>query len=479
MLNAFENKVADFIRFEKLFEQGGGVLAAVSGGADSAVLVRLLHRLIGHGAVKAELSIGHVNHKLRGEASDGDERFVVKLGNRLELGVYTRSVDVRDYARNNKMSIETAGRLLRRDALAEMAKACGCRTVATAHHADDNAETVIHRLLRGTGFRGLCGIRPVRTLQSTAGKMTFASPLLCVTRSEILAYCKENSISWRHDHTNDDYAHTRNRIRHLLLPVLRKEANFDPTAQLLTLSQTTQRLFTRIERDVDSLGAKIITDKGPNRVVMDRRAFGLLHDLIAVELMRQVLVEIGMGLRNLTQAHYRDVLRLARGRSAHKLSLPDGTVVSAGRERLCFEKSPTDTQAESVTPASKPLAMGGRTNFDGYVIETALLDAVACDAERFKENKDSSVEWFDFDKLILPLIVRKRRPGDRFVPLGMAGEKKVGKFLTAARIGPESRKGIVIIADNEKIIWVAPVRACESTRITAATTKVLQLKIVK
>ncbi len=477
MLNAFENKVADFIRVEKLFEQDGGILAAVSGGADSAALVRLLHRLIRHGAIKAQLSIGHVNHKLRGEAGDGDERFVVELGSRLEFRVYTRSVDVRDYARSNKVSIETAGRLLRRDALAEMAKACGCTAVATAHHADDNAETVIHRLLRGTGFRGLGGIRPVRTLQSTAGKMAFASPLLCVTRSEILDYCKENGISWRHDHTNDDYAHTRNRIRHLLLPVLRKEADSDPTAQLLTLSQTTQKLFTRIERDVDNLRGEIITDKGPNRVVMDRRAFGRLQRLIAVELTRQVLVEIGTGLRNLTHAHYRDILRLARGRSAHKLSLPDGTVMSAGRERLCFERSPAEAQAESITPASKPLAIGGRTVFGPYVIETALLDAAACDIERFKAHKDNCVEWFDYDKLALPLIVRKRQPGDRFGPLGMTGEKKVGKFLTAARIDPETRRGIVIIADTEKIIWVAPLRCAATTALASNTRHILEIRL--
>jgi len=477
MLNTFENKVADFIRAEKLFEQGGGVLAAVSGGADSTSLVRLLHRLIRHGAVKAELSIGHVNHKLRGKMSDGDERFVVESGNRLELGVYTRSVDVRDYARSNKVSIETAGRLLRRDALAEMAKACGCRTVVTAHHADDNAETVIHRLLRGTGYRGLGGIWPVRTLQSAVGKMRFASPLLCVTRDEILAYCNENGISWRHDHTNDDYAHTRNRIRHLLLPALRKEENSDPTAQLLTLSQTTQRLFSRIERDVDRLCAEIITDKGPGRVVMDRRAFGRLGDLVAVELTRQVLVEIGCGLRNLTHAHYRDVLRLARGKSAHKLSLPDGTVMSAGRDRLCFEKNPAGVQAEPVTPTSKLPAIGGRTDFDGHVIETTLLDAAACDVAVFKAHKDNCVEWFDYDKLALPLIVRKRRPGDRFAPLPMASEKKVGKFLTAARIDPEFRKAIVIIADTEKIIWVAPVRCAASTAVCSATKRILEIRL--
>lgn len=477
MLNAFENKVSDFIRAEKLFAPAGGILAAVSGGADSSALVHLLHRLLQHGAVKAQLSIGHVNHKLRGEAGDGDERFVVEVGSRLEIGVHTRSVDVRDHARNNKVSIETAARLLRRDALAEMAKACGCTAVATGHHADDNAETVIHRLLRGTGFRGLGGIRPARTLQSTAGKMVFASPLLCVTRSEILDYCKENGISWRHDHTNDDYAHTRNRIRHLLLPVLRIEADSDPTAQLLNLSQTTQRLFTQIERDVDNLGAEIITDKKPSRVIMDRRVFGRLGDLIAVELTRQVLVEIGTGLRNLTQAHYRDILRIARGRSAHKLSLPDGTVMSASRERLCFEKSPAEAQGESMTPASKPLAIGGQTDFGRYVIETALLDATACDLERFRKNKDNSVEWFDSDKLILPLVIRKKQPGDRFGPLGMTGEKKVGKFLTAARIDSESRRGIVIIADAERIIWVAPLRCAATTAVTSATKHILEIRL--
>ncbi len=190
-----------------------------------------------------------------------------------------------------------------------------------------------------------------------------------------------------------------------------------------------------------------------------------------------MLVEIGTGLRNLTHAHYRDILRLARGRSAHKLSLPDGTVMSAYRDGLCFERVRGDRQAEPMAMERKPLAIGGRTNFGRYVIETALLDAAACDLERFRENKDNSVEWFDFDTLILPLIVRKRQPGDRFGPLGMTGEKKVGKFLTAARIDSESRRGIVIIADTEKIIWVASLRCAASTAVASNTKHILEISV--
>ena len=165
MLN-FENKIAEFIEANDLFAGDGGVLVAVSGGADSVALLFALYNLIKAGRFKIELAVGHVNHNLRGELSDGDEQFVIELGRKLSIPVITRSVDVSGFAAENKLSIETAARELRLKSLAEISSSQGCSKIATAHHRDDNAETLVHRLMRGTAFRGLCGIRSVRELGS-------------------------------------------------------------------------------------------------------------------------------------------------------------------------------------------------------------------------------------------------------------------------------------------------------------------------
>jgi tRNA(Ile)-lysidine synthase len=477
MLNDFENKVFDFMRSQGLPNAGQGVLVAVSGGADSVALLAVLRRLVQERTLDVSLVVGHVNHCLRGAESDGDEAFVKDLAATHGLDFRTRSVNVRDEARAKHLSIETAARRLRMDALIQMAAQSHCQAVATAHHMNDNAETVIHRLLRGTGIRGLAGIRPERTLSDSVGPMTFVSPLLCVTRREIIACCTDNGLRWRHDHTNEECAHTRNRIRHVLLPALQREAAGDLTRQLHALSAKCRNLLSRIEGRVDSLYPAAVRERRDNRIILDRQNVASQVDAVAVELIRRVLNEIQTGLRNMSEGRYLAILRQARTGRPGRLSLPDGAIVSVRGNDLLFENVRRKAAADTPTEV-RPLAIGGATEFGPATFEAVLLDAQECDVQEFKAAKDPRTEWFDYDKLAAPLVVRSRRPGDRFYPLGMQAEKKVGKFLTAAGIGAESRGQIVIVADSEKIIWVAPVRACESTRITPATQRVLRIRLL-
>ena len=473
MLNAFENKVLDFIRSQGLLNGHRAILAAVSGGADSMALLAVLKRLAEARAIDATLVVGHVNHCLRGAASDGDEVFVKEAAARWGFDCRTRSVNVRQRAQDERLSIETAARQLRLNALIEMAAESQCSTIATAHHMDDNAETVIHRLLRGTGFRGLAGIHPKRMLESTAGAgaAEFISPLLCVTREEILAYCMENGIEWRHDHTNDQCDHTRNRIRHVLLPEVQKSCDGHVAGEVLRLSQAAGRLVERVERQVDEVWKESVVSLDGTSAAFDRKRLCRLPEIVAVAYARRAIVSIGCGQRDLTERHYQGILRILRG--GGRIDLPKGFVVFTDRNRLVFGRQ---TVSNKCAPSEgRVIDVPGRTPFGDWIVEAALLDASACDIERFKSEKDELVEWFDYDTLALPLMIRKRKVGDRFDPFGMPGEKKVGKFLTAEGISGRAREDIIIVTDSRQIIWVAPVRVSDKTRITPSTTRILQL----
>jgi tRNA(Ile)-lysidine synthase len=191
MLKYLEQKAADFIRSQVLFDPPGKILLAVSGGADSTALLYVMYALKAAGLVHTQLTCAHINHQLRGVEANSDEEFVALQCSKLGLPLITKRVDVKGFARDNKVSIETAARKLRIESLLDLAKANDCSYIATAHHKDDNAETIIQRLARGTSFRGLAGIWPVRTFP---GGVRIARPLLCVTRNEIEQYLKEQDI---------------------------------------------------------------------------------------------------------------------------------------------------------------------------------------------------------------------------------------------------------------------------------------------
>lgn len=206
----FEENLTRYIEKEKLIDSGGRIAAAVSGGADSTALLYALWSIKKQNIISADLICVHINHQLRGADSDEDEKSVIELADKLNIPAFTKRVDVRGFAKAEKISIETAARELRIKALIEIAKERGCNIIATGHQANDNAETIIHRLLRGTGFRGLCGIKPKNVFENG---IIFVRPLLCFTRKQITDYLTIEGLRWQTDATNFDCRYKRNFIR--------------------------------------------------------------------------------------------------------------------------------------------------------------------------------------------------------------------------------------------------------------------------
>jgi tRNA(Ile)-lysidine synthase len=472
MLTEFEERIADFTKANRLFEFAGKILLAVSGGADSTALLYAICALKAEGVFSAELLCAHINHQLRGSESDGDEDFVVKQADRLNLPITTRRADVRGFARKNKLSIETAARKLRIESLLNIAKSNNVNHVATAHQKNDNAETIIQRLRRGTGFRGLGGIWPMRKFDEA----TFTRPLLCVTRQEIIEYLEKRNLKWRVDRTNDNCRYRRNFIRHRLLPELQKYCSGSIVEQLFKLSEAAQRFYKLITNETEKVWADVVEHRS-GKVILDLEKLTIYPPSVKVELIRRSLAALGCGERDFTQGHYEKILESTKQKtSGRKIELPGRLVVLQEYEKLIFAHA-EKKETEEKTDKSIEINVPGRTEFGDYLIEASILDAADCNVEKFKTEKTQFVEWFDLDKLKMPLAVRFRKTGDRFQPLGSAGKKKVGKFLTAARVSQELRQKILIIADSERIIWVWPIRINDQARITSETQKILQLQI--
>lgn len=484
----FEKKVADFAEVNELWGSANKILLAVSGGADSTALMYAMCALRAQNILGVELLCAHINHQLRPGQADQDEVFVTAQAGELSLTIMTRRVDVREFAHLNKLSIETAARKLRIAALLDIAEANQCSRIATAHQKNDNAETIVQRLARGTGFRGLGGIWPMRAF---GGEFTFVRPLLCVGADEIIEYLQKRNLKWRQDHTNADCTYRRNYIRHRLLPALQRDCAGPLVEQLSGLALSASRFHGLVCRHAEKAWAQSARCDG-EKASLDLKGFLSQTQPVKVELVRRGLTTVGSGERDLTQRHYERVLRLAEQSAGgspqdtvarrpqadlrRKIELPGGFAVRREYGKLIFE-GPGETEPDEQISEPVKLEVPGRTSFGKCLIQADILETTAGGFEEFKADKTNFVECFDLDKVKPPVIIRSRRAGDRFVPLGLGAEKKVGKFVTAAKVPQKIRPKLLVVADREKIIWVWPVRITEQAKVTGETRRVLRLEI--
>jgi tRNA(Ile)-lysidine synthase len=475
MESGFEDKVAAFIQAYGLMGPEARVVAAVSGGADSMALLHVLFSLRDRGVLSQDLVCAHVNHKLRGPDSDADEKFVRSQAEALGLSFFCTSLDVTVYAREHRLSIETAARALRIEALLEMTRQGHGQAIATGHQEDDNAETVVHRLARGTGLRGLAGIWPSRTFNDG---IRLIRPLLCVTRREVLRYLHERNLSWREDTTNADLRFRRNTIRHKLLPALQEESHLSLVGSLSGLALSTYQLYTRtVLPAVDHLWPTTVSWSHGETLSLDVKALEGHPPLIQIELIRQVLARLGCGERDLTDLHYTRLLSLIVTKtSGRAVSLPGGFMARRrGHHVRIGRPEPIREPAPEGGPVS--LEVPGQARWGQGLIETVVLTLDEVQGYRIENNTCRTSEWLDGDKLKPPLVLRHCRPGDRFRPLGQAGEKKVRRFLIDARIPQKGREEILVVEDQEKIVWICPVRLSDRVKVTESTRRIVQINI--
>jgi tRNA(Ile)-lysidine synthase len=469
---------------------GDKILAAVSGGADS---IAMLHLLFQSKIINNQLSITcvHINHHLRGQESYEDQKFVETLCAAWNIPLFIEQIDVKSYAAKEKLSIETAARQLRLEALERIAKKTGCKYIATAHHKDDQAETVLFRLQRGTAFAGLAGIRPTREHHG----LQWIRPLLNIRRSEIESYCTQNNITWRTDASNIETHYRRNWIRHCLLPHLQQNSNSDLTEKLATLAQSALLLQQKTEsvaaqiwqqpRTVAASASEPILKTGDShlfsqsKITLSAAAIQQAGPFVAGEILRTVLTHLNCGLRDITLSHYQNFFQLL-DKTRGTLQLPSGCTLRKKSNALIFE-AVNSPKEPCFTPNALKLSINNNqlsiTQFAGWSIQTRIIKITQADLEAFQKQKDNCKQWFDYQQIQSPLMVRPRQDDDAFTPFGRKNKKRISRFLTDSQIPENLRNSCLIIEDNSGILWLAPIRRSALAPVTSDTIEVLEIRI--
>jgi tRNA(Ile)-lysidine synthase len=465
-----EQKVLHYIKEQRLITPGQKLLAAVSGGPDSVCLLHILFKL------RQELNIGlhiaHLNHQLRGKESAADAVYVAELARKLGIGATIESRNVKAYRKQHHISLEEAAREVRYTFLAEVAANAGAERVAVGHTAADHVETILMHLIRGSGTRGLIGLRPVNVRRSGDTSLTIIRPLLELTREETEAYCRRHRLHPRTDSSNLSPELFRNRIRHELLPLLK---SYNPL-----VAEALQRTARIAADDLDFIDKEVIRQQNQvmhregNAVILDRKKFLALSPALQRYLLRSAIESILGDLKDIEARHIEDLLAGLAKPAGKVIGLPERLNFTIEYDRYILAPDTASTCPFPALGKEYALQMPGRTSIPGGDILTSFMTLDEVKGE-YRGTNDFAA-YFDFAKTGSVLTVRHRLEGDRFQPLGLKDTKKLNAFMIDARIPRAWRGRIPIVAAPGQIIWVVGWRIDERVKVTDKTRKVLRLE---
>ena len=447
------------------------VLVAVSGGPDSIVLLHLFKKLSLENS-NIKLAIAHLNHLSRGEDSNKDSVFVVELGKKTKLDTFVEAIDVSLLRKNTNTSFQESARLIRYDFLRRIFSQWKGDLIALGHNADDQAETVLINLLRGSGLLGLTGIRAQRDI--------FIRPLHGCFRSEIDDYIHAHDLKYCSDETNFENKYLRNKVRLELIPFLelynpKIKSILTVTSAILTddedylVKQVDEKLievdFRYCENSYTSLDIKLLNSQHP---AMQKR------------LVRHAIFISKGNLRSISVRHILEILRLVKcGVSSKEIHLPNGLVALFVDGKLTFcNKSYVEKvvkKKSSVVTLSARINVPGFTDigFRGLGFNVSFLSV-----DDFREfSLSPNIAYFDYHKTGPNLKMRLFRPGDNFIPLGMKGRKKIKSFFIDEKIDQDERKLIPFLTtENDFIIWIYEKRIGENYRVTDKTSVIVKIE---
>ena len=455
-----------------LLSHGERVLLGVSGGVDSMVLMHLLTRLAPE--LDLRLGVAHLNHGLRGASSDRDADLVCNAAEGLGLVCHVLEARVGRVKERLGLSLEDAGRRIRHAFFKKTMLEHGYQKLALGHHLDDNAEQVLLALFRGTGPRGLSGIAPKNGI--------IIRPLIRIRREEILAWAERERIQFAEDASNADVRFVRNRIRHELLPHLADTYNPRIHRHLNRLAAMVRDEEQWIESLVDAPFAKAVINRRKNSIALGTQALNQAHPALGRRLVRRAIESITGTLRGITFDHVTAVLQLADGGGEKMLHLPAGLWVHRQEERLTFGRTAGRGRiAKTLVPKSSappvtidtPYPSKIRFTTMGVELGFSLIDSAEVPPwEAVRKNQ----AFFDLERLVPPLVLRHRFPGDRFRPLGAQGRQKLKKFFIDHHIGRAERANALILADQRHIIWLLGLRTDATARLRPETTRILRVE---
>jgi tRNA(Ile)-lysidine synthase len=469
-ISSLEQKVLAYIREKKLVSPGERLVVAVSGGPDSVCLLHILSGLCKE--LDIELHVAHLNHRLRGKESDADAKYVAGLAKRLGIPATVASRDVKSYQKQHRLSLEEAAREVRYNFLAGVAGEVGAMRAAIGHTADDHIETMLMHLIRGSGIKGLRGLLPISRWKSSGNSLTIIRPLLELSRQETTAYCRQHNLKPRTDTSNLSTEPFRNRVRHHLLPELRKY-NPQIAQALLRLARTAADDLDFIETEARRLLNDIVSAE-KNSIVIKKKGFLALPPALKRQLLRNSIESLLGSLKDFEAGHIEDIIEALEKPAGKIIGLPFGLNFTIEYDRYVLSPDSLSLCPFPALESEIELKIPGKTIFSGWEIDASTVKQSAVKA-RGREANDFSA-CFDFDRVGKILTVRRRLPGDRFQPLGMEQPKKLNIFMIDARIPQAWRRRIPIVCSTDIILWVVGWRIDERYKVRPDTKNVLRLE---
>jgi len=457
-----ENKVLKVIKEYRLIQKGDNIVLGLSGGPDSMALLYILLDI--REIIDFNIYIAHLNHGVRGRDALEDQIFVEELSKDLGLPCYSKTVNMDEYAKKTGLSSEEAGRKLRYDFFREILDEIGGGKIAVAHNKNDQAETLLMRFFRGTGIDGLKGMDYV------SGDII--RPILGVERRDIEKYLQERNIKTRLDRTNLETIYNRNKIRLELIPYI--EENFNPNIvdTLWRTSRISSVDSDFLERYAQKSYNRMVKKKSKDSIILDGDQFVKEHRSIQNRIIRNCILDIDGNLQGVTEKHISDTLKLfLERRTGKSIDLINNIIAKTSYNEFIIEKNYKTKKKDFLYR----LDVEGTTYIEE--IDLTFNVKVLPVTDIYMDKNERFIKYFDYDKIKGDLYIRNRRTGDRFVPYGMKGSKKIKDYFIDEKIPKDKRDKIPILTDDENILWIVGYRTSESYKITPNTQRVLVVSL--
>ena len=455
------------IESNNMIKEGDKVIVGVSGGADSVTLLLQLAEY--RKETEYTLQVFHLNHMIREEAP-ADEEFVRALCDRLKIPFFSKSIDVTEYSKENNISVEEAGRILRYEQMRSM----GPDKIAVGHHMDDLAETIILNMCRGTGLHGMVGIAPVQD--------DIIRPLIYLSRTEIEEYLASIDQDYRTDSTNLETEYTRNKIRHEILPLLTEGINEKAVEHIAAMADDMINIENHIMMQVDKAYDEYVryTDEGVP--VLRADAVRELDDHIAKELILKILEKLTPRRKDITRNHVEGILGLLDGSGEKSMDLPYGLRIVRSYDRLIFTKVKESEEAED--QRTLMIKVPGLTEGEGWstTLENGMSVTIRVRSFRNKPEipNKTYTKWFDYDKIDCSrLYLRYRKKGDYLTINNGNSKKSVQDYMVDEKIERFKRDRIPMLTQDDHVLWIIGYRISEYYKLTEESRRILEVEITK
>ena len=451
-----EQKVLKFVDENSLITKGDKIIVSFSGGSDSVFLLYFLKKF--QNRFNISLAAFHLNHMLRGKDADLDESFCENMCGEFNIPFYSVRKNVKQFSMKCKISVEEAGREIRYAELRKLIKRTGFNKIATGHHINDNAETVLLNLFKGTGLKGISGIPAVRE--------NIIRPILIASKEEIINYLKLENLKFRIDSSNEILDYERNFIRHKLLPLIKQNLNPSVESALFISSRSFRKIYSYLLKKTSNDLKELTPDKNGLRIPLDK--LKNFDDELLTFALKEVVA--GNFSVNLTFNNINSLKNLIAKETGMKLKVSNDLIVYKERTDLVFFRN-VDFPAQ--INVSEELVIGGEKTFGDLTISVKPVEI-----EKISPGKNKTQEFISADNLFEnKFTIRSWQEGDRFFPFGMKGSKKISDFLNEIKTESHSKKDQLLLLYGNKIVWVIGHRIDDRFKIKKDTKKVLELCI--